>query len=337
MDVVSRETRLLSLSETLEAVDAQLRAPSEVDVRTVPSGFPLLDGVLGGGLHAGELVLLGGAPGVGKTIMALQMARNVAKAGSEVLFACFEHEPSILLARLLALEAGFEDRNEALSRTILDAVTVGARAGRSLAELLEEVPSGAQALAAVRKYQDRFTFVEASGSRTTIEELARIVSEREVRSVQTLLFVDYLQKIPVYPEPETEAEKVTRTVEALKDLAMDEHITVVLLSAIDTGGMNANRVRIHHLRGSTAAAFEADVVLMLNDKFRAVSKVHLTYDAVRARTFRDYLIVSVEKNRGGPSLVDLEFRKDFSHFRLEPQGTYVTDKLIDERLDEAMV
>jgi replicative DNA helicase len=111
----------------------------------------------------------------------------------------------------------------------------------------------------------------------------------------------------------------------------------VLLSAIDTGGMNANRVRIHHLRGSTAAAFEADVVLMLNDKFKAISKVHLTYDAVRARTFRDYLIVSVEKNRGGPSLVDLEFRKDFSHFRIEPTGVYVTDKLIDERLDEALV
>jgi replicative DNA helicase len=337
VDVVSRETRLVSLSDTLEAVDSRLRAGTEVDVRTVPSGFPLLDGVLGGGLHAGELVLLGGAPGVGKTIMALQMARNVAKAGSQVFFACFEHEPSILLARLLALEAGFEDRNETLSRTILDAVTAGDRAGRRLADLLEDVPSGPQALAALREYQDRFTFVEASGSRTTIDELARIVSEREVRSAQSLLFVDYLQKIPVYPEPETEAEKVTRTVEGLKDLAMDEHITVVLLSAIDTGGMNANRVRIHHLRGSTAAAFEADVVLMLNDKFKAVSKVHLTYDIVRARTFRDYLIVSVEKNRGGPSLVDLEYRKDFSHFRLEPNGAYVTDKLIDERLDEAML
>jgi replicative DNA helicase len=337
VDVVSRETRLVSLADTLTDVDTRLRSGAATDVRTVPSGFKILDGVLGGGLHTGELLLLGGAPGVGKTIMALQMARNIAREGSQVYFACFEHEPSILLARLLAMEAGFVMRSESLSRTVLDAMTSGDMQGRPLVDVLTEIPGGAESLAAIESYRDSFTFIEASGARTTIDELSRIVRERQDREKHTLLFVDYLQKIPLHPEPETEAEKVTRTVEALKDLAMDEHISVVLLSAIDSGGMNANRVRIHHLRGSTAAAFEADVVLMLNDKFKAVSKVHLTYDAVRARTFRDYLIVSVEKNRGGPSLVDLEFRKDFAHFRIEPTGTYVTDKLIDERLDEALV
>jgi replicative DNA helicase len=337
LDVQSRQTRLVSLADTLDAVDERLQSRSEVDLRTVPSGFQILDGVLGGGLHVGELVLLGGAPGVGKTIMALQIARSVALGGGQVYFACFEHEPTILLARLLAQEAGFSTRDDTLSRTVLNAMTAGDLSGRSLAEILHDTPGGPAALAAVNSYRHRFTFIEASGSRTTTDELARVIRTRSERNVQTVLFVDYLQKIPLHPEPETEAEKVTRTVEALKDLAMEEHVTVVLLSAIDTGGMLANRVRIHHLRGSSAAAFEADVVLMLNDKHKAVSKVHLTYDAVRARTFRDYLIVSVEKNRGGPSLVDLEFRKDYTHFRIDPNGSYVSDQLIDERLDEALV
>ena len=337
MESRTDETRLTSLANTLATVDTRLRERSALDVRTVPSGFPVLDGVLGGGLHVGELVLIGGAPGVGKTIMALQMARNVAASGNQALFACYEHEPTILLARLLAMEAGFTGRDESLSRTVLAAMAAGDRDGRHLADIMAGTPSGSEALAALRRYERDFTFVEASGSRTTTDRLAEVIRSRPPNSGQTVLFVDYLQKIPHFPEPDNEAEKVTRTVEALKDLALDEHVTIVLLSAIDTGGMNANRARIHHLRGSSAAAFEADVILMLNDKHRAVSKVHLTYDAVRAQTFRNYLVVSVDKNRGGPSLVDLEFHKDFSHFRLDPNGAFVTDKLVDERLDESLV
>ena len=101
--------------------------------------------------------------------------------------------------------------------------------------------------------------------------------------------------------------------------------------------MEARRIRLHHLRGSSAVAFEADVVLMLNEKTKAVSRIHLAYDALGAKRFRDWIVVSVEKNRGGPNLIDLEFRKDFSHFRFDPDGGLVTEKLADERLDDEHV
>ena len=78
--------------------------------------------------------------------------------------------------------------------------------------------------------------------------------------------------------------------------------------------------------------YECDVALILNDKFNTVSKVHLAYDPVRAETFRDWVVFTVEKNRGGPNLMDLEFRKDFLHFRFHPEGGMVAEKLIDERV-----
>jgi replicative DNA helicase len=65
--------------------------------------------------------------------------------------------------------------------------------------------------------------------------------------------------------------------------------------------------------------------------------VHLSYDPIRSASFKDYVVISVEKNRGGPNLLDLEFRKDFSHFRFDPDGAFVSDKLVDERLDETLV
>src|SRR5687768_2803467 len=71
-----------------------------------PTGFQPLDDVLGGGFHAQELVLVGGRPGVGKTIAALQWARAFASRDMTSVFVCYEHSPEVLLGRLLALELG---------------------------------------------------------------------------------------------------------------------------------------------------------------------------------------------------------------------------------------
>ena len=58
------------------------------------------------GIRAGELLLIGGAQGTGKTTMALQMARNVASGGqANVLYICFEHDELYLLNRLIAAES----------------------------------------------------------------------------------------------------------------------------------------------------------------------------------------------------------------------------------------
>src|SRR5439155_1318119 len=51
------------------------------EYQPVPLGFTPLDKTIGAGLRAGELLLIGGAQGTGKTTMALQMARNVATGG----------------------------------------------------------------------------------------------------------------------------------------------------------------------------------------------------------------------------------------------------------------
>jgi len=51
------------------------------DYEPIPLGLAPLDRMLGGGIRPGELMLIGGAQGTGKTTMALQMARNVAASG----------------------------------------------------------------------------------------------------------------------------------------------------------------------------------------------------------------------------------------------------------------
>ena len=330
-----RSARSLSAAESLSELDAGLRSHTAREVRTIPTEFPVLDDVLGGGLHGGELVMLGGPPGVGKTIMALQWARNMARAGHRAIYVCYEHEPITLLTRLLSMEAGESGAEESAGRSIEAALSLADATGRGLDDALGETHSGSIALERLRGYQDNLIFIRASGSGTTMEEVRELVSPHVEASDSAALFIDYLQKIPLHPEPDTEAEKVTRTVEMTKDLALDLHVPAVMLSAVDAEGMRANRIRLYHLRGSSAIAFESDVVIMMNDKQRAISKIHLSYDPIGAREFKHWVVASVEKNRGGPNLIDLEFRKNFSNFRFDPQGGIVTEKLVDERLDEA--
>ena len=330
-----RRTRAETASQVLSHLDAALQQGGESELRSVATGFGILDEILGGGLRSGELLLLGGPPGVGKTIAALQWAREVARSGSTAIFACYEHEPTTLLVRLLGLEAGeAHGQDDYFTRDLTALLADGDASGAGLEAVLARHPGGAEALRAVKQYADRLVLIRASGAHTTIEEMDALVSAHRRHDSSTVLFVDYLQKIPLQPEPSTEAEKVTRTVEALKDLALEKEIPVVLLSAVDAEGMRASRLRMYHLRGSSAIAFESDVVLMLNSKEKAISKIHLSYDPVRARGFREWVVVSIEKNRGGPNLIDLEFRKDFRHFRLDPEGGMVSEKLVDERSDE---
>lgn len=58
---------------------------SQDDDRTA-SGIDELDRVLGGGIVAGSLVLIGGAPGIGKSTIVMQMADKLGRNGTRVLY-----------------------------------------------------------------------------------------------------------------------------------------------------------------------------------------------------------------------------------------------------------
>src|SRR5215213_8848813 len=58
---------------------------SQDDARSL-SGIAELDRVLGGGIVAGSLVLIGGSPGIGKSTIVIQMADHLGRTGAKVLY-----------------------------------------------------------------------------------------------------------------------------------------------------------------------------------------------------------------------------------------------------------
>src|SRR6185295_9713683 len=91
---------------TVEALVQRMDARSDgtVATDTVPTGFPSLDRMLGGGLRRQDLIVLAGDVGSGKSALALGIAVRVARAGTPVLFISGEAEPDRILERALALE-----------------------------------------------------------------------------------------------------------------------------------------------------------------------------------------------------------------------------------------
>lgn len=321
--------RAKSVSQVFEELDSTMKSGHARQLVRIPTGFQPLDRVLGGGLHAGDLTLVGGAPGVGKTIATLQWARNIAAEGRTVLYVCYEHEESELLLRLLGIEMGESagaDADQQQDRFQTALGSAAALGGSGLSAVLAQTGAPEAAAASVSAYAQNLLLVRASGSRTGLPEIEALLTETRDHP-PTVLFVDYLQKVAVVPEPPDEAEKVRVVAEGLKDMALNYRIPIVSVVASDMEGIKARRLRLHHFRGSSALAYEADVAIVLNEKIRSISKVHLAYDPLRAEGFRSWVVFSVEKNRGGPNLVDLEHRKDFSHFRFDPNGGVVTERM----------
>ena len=57
-----------------------------------------------------------------------------------------------------------------------------------------------------------------------------------------------------------------------------------------------------------------------------------TYDIRKSEHYRDYVVLSIEKNRSGLSRIDLQLRKRLEQSRFEREIEVVPEELVDERL-----
>jgi len=121
-------------SAAQEAVAAPIAGEAQMSEIRVETGMPGLDRVLGGGIVAGSVVLIGGEPGIGKSTFLLQVARAVAARTGEVLYATAEESaPQVRLRgeRLRVHEGGLL----LIAETDVDRIVAGAE-GRAPALLI---------------------------------------------------------------------------------------------------------------------------------------------------------------------------------------------------------
>jgi replicative DNA helicase len=280
------------------------------------------------------LTLLGGPQGLGKTSIVLQMLRHTVSSGGVGVYFSYEHDAPTILQRLIAVEAAETLGVDAPQlKVIRAAMEAHDHLGVSLADRLVAIGAG-EAAQRISCYGDRLLVHRSTGSTTDVDKIRKVALQAADRTNQPpILIVDYLQKVAVTDHEGDEMERVTFIVEALKDLALELDVPVLAIVAADKEGLTTGkRLRINNLRGSSALAYEPDVVLIMNEKYDVVARHHLVYDVGNAERFHNWAVITIEKNRSGPDRVDIEFMKRFDQGRFDVAGRRVNEQLVDERV-----
>jgi replicative DNA helicase len=267
-----------SLAEVLRRSDAVADGSESAD--TVPTGFPTLDKILGGGLRLGDLIVLGSDAGAGKSSLALAMALRAAEAGRKVLFLTGEMAPQRVRERMLAIEG----------RASIDELRGG---------IMDEATRASLGAVALRRSftVPRVDYLPSAGSDAESEHWLSD-DPPELVVVDSLMQIDGTSTID---------ENAVSAILALKRLAIEQDVAVLLTAHLSELPPNRENLRplLHDFGAMGAIKQLADVVLGL---FREE-----IYHPVPGSQGAAEL--SILKNRhGATSYIDLYFYKQWLRF-----------------------
>ncbi len=274
-----RPTDISPLARLVRRVDAASDGEAAPD--SFATGFPSADKSLGGGLRRGDLVVLGGEVGSGKSSLALAMALRMAQAGVTTAFLTHEMSVERVMERALAIEG----------RARIDEIRSGT---------LDDMARSAMGAAAVRlrDHSPIIGTVPDGGVEPLAEQLRRTLDVQ-------VAFIDPLQALATGARAQD--EELAAAVRALKSLARELDIVVVLTShlAIAGAGRTDPRPTLDDFGALGAVKQHADVVLGI---FR--EEMFQPGHGVEGATE-----LLIRKNRnGGTGYVDLYFYKQWLRF-----------------------
>jgi replicative DNA helicase len=272
------------LGETLENIERAHEDHREVT--GVPTGFAELDR-LTSGLQPGNLVVISARPSVGKTVLAIDIARHATvRAGVSTLFCSFELTRNEVSQRLICAECTVDLQR---LRTGRMEESDWNRMARSLGKLAE-----------ARIWVDDTAVSNVS----VILDKAKRLKEREKLG---LVVVDGIQALLPFRPVENVYEQISHSIRGLKLIARELNIPVVVTSPLSRNVeyRSDRRPTLGDLRDSGALEDTADLIIFIyRDEL---------YDPESPRKGEADLILA--KQRQGPTdTVTVTFQGQYSRF-----------------------
>ena len=247
----------------------------------IPSGFKEIDRITLG-WQSQDLIVIAARPSIGKTALALDFAKAAGRDGGKVYFASVEMAVEQLATRLLSSESGINGRALRLGRLSNDDW-----------QKIEEACSRITNLEIV---------IDDTSAITEVQ-----LAQRVRHANPGLVIVDYLQLMRSAEKAERKDLEIGNITAAMKALAKELNIPIILLSQLNRQVENRKdpRPRLTDLRESGAIEQDADIVFGI---YRNLDRSPQVADLICL------------KHRNGPiGTVMLAFREELTSFADMPE------------------
>ena len=264
----------------------------------IPTGFKYLDEDFGG-LSLGELIVIGGRPGMGKSLFAINLVSNICDKES-ILFFSFDLTPAVLSARLLSDRTGIS-----VSKIIHNQLI---NSDKDLIKL------------AAKKLEKSKLYVSDNGV-ANINETIQIIKEHVAEYQTKIVVIDYLQLLGIGKYNSGREAEIGHICRVLKMCAKELNLCILLLSqlsrAVEVRG-SSKRPQLSDLRDSGSIEQIADKVwLLYRPEYYMIDEL----DNDERSPSDSILMLCVAKNKNG-RIGESYFKRDWKFTRFNSINTF---------------
>ena len=270
----SGKQKFINIKEALEEAWERFDRlhKSKTELRGIPTGFPELDSLLSG-FQKSDLIILAARPAVGKTALALDIARNIA-CHHKIPVGIFSLEMATqqIVDRLLASEAHVDSWKLRTGRLSTDDEFLRIR---DALDTLATAP----------------LFIDDEASNTIFQMRAK-ARRLQAEYGLGLLIVDYIQLMIPRRGLESAVQQMTEISRSLKGLARELEVPILAISQLSRAveSRQDKRPKLHDLRDSGSIEQDADLVMFIyrEDSYNKDSDK------------KNIAEILIEKHRNGP-------------------------------------
>ena len=275
------------LKGAFDIIDARQNRKSDQLYSGIVSGFSDLDDMTDG-FQPSDLVILAGRPSMGKTALALNIARNAAGKGGRIGIFSMEMSYYQIAMRLLTAEAKVDSH-------MVRRGTLPARQWSKLST-------------AVGRLSQLPVFIDDTAGMNILELRSRVRRFKAEHNVD-MVIIDYMQLIAGHGRSDNRQQEMSEISRSLKALARELDIAVLALSQLSRAPEQRpgkdKRPIMSDLRESGAIEQDADMILFLYRPY--------VYSRDEAEKALAELIIG--KQRNGPTgMVKLAFNNNYARF-----------------------
>jgi replicative DNA helicase len=230
----------LGLSDLYDVLEERSKNPSKV--WGMETGFPDWDN-LTGGLHPGEMTIIGAPPGASKTILISQLAKYVSRTHGVAIYE-LEMSEQALLTRMVSAECGI--------------TTADLKRG-FIGDKWELVTQAIQRLEKSSKL-----FINDTPGLTTAQlraDLARLVRQHDIK----LLVVDYLNLLGD-KEAREDHDNAAIKARRLRQIGKEFGLSVITIQSMTKDGMEEKTPSLNAMAGRSNIQFDADNIFFFRQR-----------------------------------------------------------------------